>query len=551
MEGVVVAVVVLVGLVAVSAWVVACCRVRGREHNVKVVAELEPPMVTVANINTGGRFGNVFEFVMRDKEWVDKFNRMLATFEEQCPAELGYAAGTTWRALYTNADFDLALENKVTCRPNSLKTRGQWYAGDVAAFLKHWEALCLRRSLPEKGGVEIEAVTKTHLDLRAFDLFCQIAAAKAFSGEAEYLAFESRFTHVARSAADLRKKLELLLKPLVSEGVECVAIEEAFNAVDLDDRDEDKVRQGRGRVREIVELIVDICDHRYSALYRADTELAVLWRDGRIGAKQDDGAPKPPTIVELDKGQNCYTAKSGQQRVLLGADLRGGVADLYDAATAKVAAKAHASTRTKTLCLDLGGFAVFAIHAKEHKNCAGLLAQYFDALTLSVGRRPCVFLSDTNVEKPKDCSDFAKTLADYGFFDASRGACTTFKERTIFQGQPKKATIPQGGAATSQSQSGTVQGKHSFVFAPKDRIIAYNCEVRDIKLTPAPPTTANDDYTTGPRLPSQQWPSDHLAVLAKIVFLDDSVRNDPPAAYLAPTHTSHRDSFKPNQLADV
>lgn len=429
----------------------------------------EEKKVKVANVNVGGRFGNVFEFFSNDEEWQRSYQHMIGVVDQPVPAEaeLNLAPGLTWREAYSSLDMSIDID--FGSRPSALRGSSEmWYESTPAAYRDKYERLA---------NYPADSTASNRLGIRALDMMCDMALAKAFADLKDFARFEARFQYVVREETAWRKKLEVVLWPLLDAGCDVIAVEESIWAGSSDGG------------RQCLDIAEARTGQTFVAVCKRDAELVVL-------VKRLEGQSK---YVELEDGSNGYVVDDGTTFTLEPELAR------------NPPNKSVSTTRRKTVAVDLGSLVVFCVHAKEHRNCAPLLAQYFDQLCTLVKPKPSIILSDTNVEKQDDVEAFSKEIKDTGLIDPEPILLTTSKERTVFQAQTRKARIPTVGATSSQDES-------RLVVAPKDRIIYSKHKLHLLDRT-LYPETLFDEGEDNFRLPTPNWPSDHLAIMATFAVL--------------------------------
>ncbi|KAJ8606759.1 hypothetical protein CTAYLR_009571, partial [Chrysophaeum taylorii] len=446
----------------------------------------------VATLNVGGRFGNAFEFHSKDVDWVSKYDDMLETYFEE-----GYE-GRRWCELYPTLDtsLDLYVKRRSACRGGDL-----WFAGSPEEYL---------RAHADNTVFPPQATQASKRGIALLDMMCDSAIARAFASSDDFKNFEKKYPHVTRDSRAWARKLDLILRPL-EEACDVIALQEAKlpPAADADD--------GALRLRG------------FATLLRED--LVILYRG------------RGEEVVELHE-HNFWDATTRTARTVAPpADDTFFETSTLPSASKRRAIEAMATTRRRTLGVDLGRVVVFAVHAKEHRDCADSLAAYFGDLAKTTAK-PVVILSDTNLESPRDCGAFDAKLEDLGLDQGGPPFLTTFKERTVFQAQIRKASIPEpprplldapatledlyradlderrASSSSSTTEATPRHGTSRLVMAPKDRIVVANaCTFVDRCVVPrdyARAATHSADLAL--RLPTASWPSDHIAPVANLLL---------------------------------
>ena len=476
--------------------------------------------LSVANVNLGGRFSNVFEFISSDEEWRRRYEAMIGIFDED------FGDGRTWREVYEslNLEQDLAVQS----RPSALRGHPTyWYHGDYVA---EWE---------RKVGVKS--------DLKYLDFMCELALSRAFQDRDDFDRFERRFPHVTRSSEAWQAKLRLIFQHLA--GSDVIAVEEAISSsVDID-------------LTTFLDIASSFGKGTYSCVIKRDAEMAVLWRSTeaviidlqddhnlfnvkdrsqstlhvphRDPFDDDDPDEELPGVTfsseeEEEEDVDVERKSESPRRQIRRRHKRRKETRSRDGAETRKAVRAMETTRKKTIALDLGDVVVIGVHAREHKGCAKWLARYFKDLTGACGeRKPVIILSDTNVERAADDVDFQHALDEYRLAEPKPVLPTTFKERTIFQAQKAKASFPPAPRpfldapdtiaglyeADRRTEPNSVESR--FVRAPKDRII-FDPENATLISRAIVPDAFRDPHV---RLPTPAWPSDHVACTANFFIL--------------------------------
>lgn len=341
-----------------------------------------------------------------------------------------------WRDLYPRLDTSFDLMVGGNC----CAYRGHpnvWYDNDVDSYLR-----AHKENAVSSGG-----------DAGLFDLMCDAALARAFSSAEEYSEFEKG--RVVRDADSWNSKVNTLIGPLTESDV--IAVDEA---VWLDNYETSLLPySGRG----------------YTVLHKRDAELVLMY-----GGNDE--------LIEMTSSNNFYDAEKGT------------LSEIPPAPWGEPNDKASQTTRRKTIGVETKDYVAFAVHAREHRGTAHRLAQYLSHLCSLRKYKPSVVLIDSNIECDSDAEDFDKALDEFGLKQPSPPWITTFKERTVFQAQQRKAGIP--------------------IRARKDRIIVndlFNFVSSGVVPSEATPAAHGKDATL--RLPlTSTWPSDHLAVVANLTL---------------------------------
>lgn len=431
--------------------------------------------VAVGNVNMGGRFNKAFEFMSTNEDWMARYEKMCGVLDEEAPP------GGTWRDLYPRLDTSLDLYVKAPVAVHRGHTEA-WPTNPQAYLARHRQLAHFKNATDHK-----------RTDIALFDLFCDTALTRAFTKD-EYEDFEKGLSHLARTPEAVQRKVDLILRPL--QGLDILAVQEVTG---------------------------DLSRDGYSVLYKRDAELAVLYRDLKHTSRS-----VATNWVDLQSGDKSFVVDMPDFDEL----------DLPDAQAKRKALDAMETTRRRTLAVEFEAFVVFVVHAKRHVGTAvAYLAKYVAALVASTNK-PCVVLGDFNVERQDECRLFDSVIEDLGIAQPAPTWLTTFKERTVFQAQQSKATIPPmpfvdavdnenaaiaADIAAAQKPPSTRQGA---VLAPKDRIlVSAGVNIVDRAVVPRSFAYAATKPDADLRLPVPSWPSDHLAVVANLLIATTESRS--------------------------
>jgi len=510
----------------------------------------------VANLNMGGRFANVMEFVSIDPSWSKVYENMLNVLEEIVPSCIELKSSEDdkkkkkWRDIYRDLNNAAGLDLRAKNRPSALHGRKDyWYAkddnSDPIAYVKRWD-----NDVVIPGGNSQD--TAARKELRALDLMFETALSTTFKHRADFDSFEKQFLYVTRDWTAWQRKLEILLLPLLEKECQVIALQEAFwrGSESMDSQ-----RQA--------ELLLQVVNSKhfltYSIAAKPSAELVLLWHDESahvIILQENDDIVYTHTLKKTKL--KIPRTKSLENDLIARDPFEDPSLAMLEAAEKRKAAKAIDTTRRRTLIVDLGHYCVAAIHAREHKNCAQMLAYYFADIAKLIGKKKAtIFLSDTNLEASHDISTFSNILQNNGLNEFLPLIDTTFKQRTVFQAQTQKAYVPppprpfvdasnsfdgvfsadreaQSSASTSSIADDIAIAANPtpqhLIVAPKDRIICTtdSCLLVSRSLIPTQ-NTANSPSSTS-RLPTPDWPSDHLAYLANLlIILQDNLPHLSPA----------------------
>lgn len=195
---------------------------------------------------------------------------------------------------------------------------------------------------------------------------------------------------------------------------------------------------------------------------------------------------------------------------------------------------AMAETRKRTLGVDVGAFALFAICATQHRECAEYLAKYLGDLASSVSK-PTVFLLDCDLSAEDDIDAFEKELKCQGLASQTPPYLTHFNHPTIFRGAPlppPPKPFRDAPENLAQLYKAYLDSNHDESFEivkpdqspgglPKDRIVLTQADAWfvDTRIEPshlAKFATGNAADDEKCYLPTQAWPSDHLVPVANL-----------------------------------
>jgi len=548
--------------------------------------------VSVANVNLGGRFGNAFEFVSTEPEWRRRYEKMVPIFDETF-------RGRTWREIYGTLDLEQDLAT--TARPSAL--RGDptfWFdeEGDEEAYLRSYGGGADLKYLDLMCELALVRAFRDRADFDAFEkTYCPHVTRDADAWREK---LKRIFKHlrgidfIAVEEAVNRGVMDTTLLDVAGPDYACVFKRDAemallFRAPEA----KAKTKTSSEQQQRVIELTLD--DNVYVAKDGTTSKLALPDRDpfseddvpeddddddddldffreeedddddDEEGTEDDDDEvlcdddeerkekPNPlcrkkktttkkkttpttptPTPLKKKKKERPFSCREGS---------RGG--SPMAAAEKRKALKSMTTTRKKTICVDVGEFAVVGVHAREHKGCAKWLARYFKDVAEAL-KKPVVILSDTNVEKAGDDAEFRRALAELDLAEPLPVLDTTFKERTIFQAQSAKASLPpsprpfadapdtihglyeadltgrrekeEEETRLRQGQAQAPRQRSNFVRAPKDRIIYSpkdRCALVSRSLVPASFQGKNNALL---RLPTPEWPSDHVACTANFII---------------------------------
>jgi len=398
------------------------------------------PEFTIASINMGGRFKNVFEFYLDDKEWIHKHKIMLdAITAEQCPREFYTLLDQDNKSINLNNLTIYSLwmhlkDKKTKChgeldieRPTPIRDTSYWWAnennGDTSnppiftfqAYMNVWLNKCKGLSIGDEIiGETPQDMNEKALVLLFYDYMCTFALLKAFDSHENYLEFCARFPHVQNDET----KYRILLDALKDNTYIC--IQEAFT--------------NPQQINTIKEIL-----NEHTLLVKEDAEMVLAFKDNN------------PKVVMLDN--NIYNHQSQHTET---------INSTYESTTVK-----------KTIVLKVDdALSIVAIHAKEPRNIPEFVNYLKDL------GNDMVIAGDTNLEGESNLQEFGDMIAEFNSnFDANKS--TTRKMRTVFQCQPKKID--------------------KLVTSFKDVIM---CRGRTIKSSHQHPSLDGDSFLPSPQHPS-------------------------------------------------